>query len=210
MFLQRVYNPPMGNLPLETESLPPIYEIRRDFFVLEPPLDLEMHSMKEVHKLCTQEYYQHKKGCPNFGKKLGCPPGLKHISEIVDVSTLHFYFLRFHFQKYIEQKMDRSPGWTNRAYANQRHWQAHLRSQLARRWEEVDQYNYPEYNLCLAPDSYCRNPEGHGINVVQTLENHGFKTGWCVANDQDEIVEFPEYMYQVFIFGKELPQIDQP
>jgi len=193
----------------ERDSLPPIYEIPKEFFVLEPPLDLEMHSMREVYRLCTQEYYNHKIGCPNFASREGCPPGLKHITEILDTSSLHFYFVRFHFQKYIEQKMDRSPGWTNRAYANQRHWQGHLRSQLIKRWEEVDQYNYPDYVLHLEMKSYCRNPEAHGINVMKTLENHGFETGWCIENDDHEFVQLPQYMYQVFVFGQELPQIDQ-
>ena len=199
----------MEKMSLEEDSLSPIYEIPKEFFVLQPPLDLEMHSMREVHKMCTQEYYKHKRGCPNFGRHEGCPPGLKHITEIVDISTLHFFLVQFDFEEYIRQKMERSPGKTNRDYANQRHWQSHLRSQLVRRWEEVEQYNYPQYQLHKERSSYCQNPEGHGINVVATLEKYGFEVGWCKEDESHEFVGFPKYMYHVMIFGQELPQIDQ-
>ncbi|MFA7628273.1 MAG: hypothetical protein WCY37_02585 [Candidatus Dojkabacteria bacterium] len=199
----------MEKMSQEIDSLPPIYEAPREFFVLEPPLDLEMHSMREVNEMCTKEYYNHKRGCPNFGSREGCPPNLKHITKIVDISTLHFFLVQFDFEEYIRRKMERSPGRTNRDYANQRQWQGHLKSQLKKRWKEVDQYNYPNYILHLEPESYCRNPEAHGINVIRTLENHGFEVDWCQENQRHEFVQFPKYMYQVFIFGQELPQIDQ-
>ena len=133
--------------------------------------------------------------------ELNLPYKLSYLKKECDV--------QFDFEEYIRQKMERSPGKTNRDYANQRHWQSHLRSQLVRRWEEVEQYKYPQYQLHKERSSYCQNPEGHGINVVATLEKYGFEVGWCKEDESHEFVGFPKYMYHVMIFGQELPQIDQ-
>jgi len=43
------------------------------FFIIENA-QLVTHDLDVVSNLCTQPYYNHKKGCPNFGVRDDCPP----------------------------------------------------------------------------------------------------------------------------------------
>ena len=38
-----------------------------------------------VRALCVRPYPGHPNGCPNFDKKVGCPPGAQHIDDIIHV-----------------------------------------------------------------------------------------------------------------------------
>lgn len=181
----------------EQSELLDIYEIPREIFILEPPLTLITHPIGEVINQCTQPYYNHKRGCPNFGKKEGCPPRSKHITEIYNISSLHMLVMRFSFGQYIKKKRINHPEWSNRALANQRHWQAHLRSQLVNQWEIQEKYLYPNFELEM-------DPEAHGVNVVATLGSYGIQLDWCVEGENHDLVSFPEYMYHVFLFGQKI------
>lgn len=174
-----------------------VYEIPREIFVVEAPLDLVTHSITEAREQCVQEYYKHPKGCPNFGVNETCPHKNTqlHVTEKYDVLSLRLLILRFHFREYIERKKIIHPDWTNRALANQRHWQSHLRSQLLKYWDTFGQEQYPGCALEM-------NPEAHGVNVVETLANHGVEISWCVEGENHEFVSLPDYMHHVFLFGE--------
>lgn len=45
-----------------------------------PVIDYKMRA------LCVKPYYNHKKGCPNFNKKAGCPPGIGFFDKMNDLS----------------------------------------------------------------------------------------------------------------------------
>jgi predicted metal-binding protein len=191
-----------------------IYEVPREIFVIEPPLELVTHSMEEVYRQCQQPYYNNKRGCPNFGVKETCPPNfgvkklgpkdeiVRHITEKYDINTLHLLILKFDFDLYMAEKKEIHPDWTNRALANQRHWQSHLRSQTLKFWEQEVSPNYEGYELE-------RCPEGRGINLIETLENNGVQVDWCKEDENHEFVSYPEFMYYVYVFGQPLKEIDQ-
>jgi predicted metal-binding protein len=180
---------------LSYESAPPIFEIPREIFVLQPPLDLVIHSKQEVYDMCRKPYYKHPKGCPNYGKKESCPPRVSHITEVFDLSTIHFLIMKFDFAKYIAMRREARPHDTNRSLANQRHWQGHLRSQLRLEWQNSLQCVYPDYIVR-------EDPEALGVNVVSSLANHGIDFDWCKEDTQHEFISLPNYMYHVFIFGQ--------
>lgn len=171
-----------------------ISEIPKEIYIFENITPV-IHSKKKSMKLCTQPYYKHSKGCPNFNKKEGCPPNILHISEEYDLTSLHAFVLRFPFEQYLNLKKEIHPDWTNRALANQRHWQSHLRATLLSAYKEEIEEQYPNHTLIL-------NPEAQGINVDETLKTVGIELEWCKQNEQGEIVEFPQYMSHVYFLGE--------
>ena len=157
-------------------------------------VDLIMHDMKTVNQLCTQQYYKHKKGCPNFNRKNGCPPTIYHISQEYDLSSIHLLYVKFPFLDYISKKGEIHSDWNLRQLANQRHWQGHLRSSLDMYWGSIRK-DYPYYRKIS-------NPEGQGVNVEDTLKQYDIQLDWCKKDEQENIVEVPEYMYYVYLIGK--------
>lgn len=166
-----------------------IFEIPREICVVEN-VPLVIHPMKSVHQLCTQPYYKHPKGCPNFNNKDKCPSDILHISEEYDCSDIHMFFLKFSFSEYIDQKKQIHPTWNFRQLYNQRHWQGHLRSQLNQYWESIED-RYPEHELI-------ENPEAQGVNIQETLKQINVEMEW----PSEEYI--PEYVYHVYLLGKRL------
>ncbi len=169
-------------------------DLEKKFYVIENA-QIVTHDISTANRLCVQPYYNHKRGCPNFGKKEGCPPNLRHISEEYDMDSIHILLLEFPFGEYFAQRKEVHPDWTNRALINPRHWQNHLRACLNREWENI-QDDYPEH-------TFIYNPEGQGVNIVETLRLNGIEMEWSVSNEDGEIVSVAETLYRVALIGKE-------
>lgn len=174
---------------------PKIYEIPKDIYLFEN-VPLVLHDMSTVYSLCTQNYYLHKYGCPNFGEKEGCPPNVLHISQQYDLDSINMLLLRFPFYSYISQKKEIHPDWSMRALCNQRHWQNHLKASLNKYWDNVEE-RYPDYKVI-------KNPEAQGVNVQETLKQLDIDLLWPKTDENNEILEIPDYMYHVYLLGKEL------
>lgn len=57
-----------------------------------------------VRDLCRQAYPGHPKGCPNWGRKAGCPPAAPLIETLLDltrpvVAIFHVFDLAAHRQR---------------------------------------------------------------------------------------------------------------
>lgn len=172
-----------------------IHEMPKEILMIENA-SLVLHNMKTVHRLCTQPYYKHKRGCPNFNSKEGCPPGILHISQQYDLSAINILLIKFPFYEYISLKQELHSDWGLRELINQRHWQGHLKSNLNEHWEDIKE-GYPEYKVI-------KNPEAQGVNVEETLKNYDISLNWCGKNEYEEITDVPEYIYHVYLLGKEL------
>ena len=157
-------------------------------------VDLVMHDMKTVNQLCTQQYYKHKKGCPNFNKKDGCPPKISHISQEYDISSIHLLYVKFPFLDYVSARGEIHTDWNLRQLANQRHWQNHLRSTLDMYWGSIRE-EYPYYKKI-------QNPEGQGVNVEETLKQYDIYLDWCKKDEEENFIEVPMYMHYVYLIGK--------
>lgn len=175
-----------------------IYEIPKDIYLIHN-VPLVLHDAKTVHQLCTQQYPKHKKGCPNFNHKEGCPPHIQHISQQYDLESINILLLKFPFSYYITLKQQEHPDWSLRALSNQRHWQNHLKGTLNEYWKNIKD-KYPGYKLI-------KNPEAQGVNVDETLKELNIDLQWPKTDEYDEICEVPEYMYHVYLMGKELDNI---
>lgn len=174
-----------------------IYEIPKDICLIHN-VPLVLHDMRTVNYLCTKEYPKHKKGCPNFNRKQGCPPNILHISQQYDLESINMLLVRFPFLYYTDLKQQDHPDWSLRELSNQRHWQNHLKGTLNKYWKNIKK-EYPEYKLI-------RNPEGQGVNVEETLKELNIELQWPKIDEYEEICEVPEYMCHVYLMGKELEQ----
>lgn len=172
-----------------------IYEIPKYISLIEN-IPLVLHDMSTVYSLCTQNYYLHKYGCPNFGEKEGCPPNVLHISQQYDLDSINILLLKFPFESYISQKKELHPDWSMRALCNPRHWQNHLKTSLNEYWNSIEE-KYPEYKLI-------KNPEAQGVNVEKTLKQLDIDLQWPKTDEHSQICEIPDYIYHVYLFGKEL------
>jgi len=111
-----------------------------------------------------------------------------------DLSSIHLLYVKFPFLDYISKKGEIHSDWNLRQLANQRHWQGHLRSSLDMYWGSIRK-DYPYYRKIS-------NPEGQGVNVEDTLKQYDIQMDWCKKDEQENIVEVPEYMYYVYLIGK--------
>ena len=172
-----------------------IYEIPKDIYLIHN-VPLVLHDMKSVNYLCTQQYHKHKKGCPNFNRKQGCPPHIQHLSQQYDLESINMLLLKFPFRYYISLKQQDHPDWSLRQLSNQRHWQKHLKANLNEYWNNTKE-EYPGYKVI-------ENPEGQGVNVEETLKLLNIDLDWCKQDEYENITQVPEYMYHVYLMGKEL------
>ncbi len=51
-----------------------------------------------VRDLCQRPYPGHKKGCPNYGKKMGCPPHASRFENLIDLN--HSIYAIFNNEQY--------------------------------------------------------------------------------------------------------------
>lgn len=122
---------------------------------------------KKIQSLCLKTYHNHPHGCPNWGIKKGCPPKAKFFPEAFG-SKARIISIKFPFGEYIGEKRIAHPDWTDRALANPRHWQNHLRSIF----KEF-------YTNKLNPnDKIFTSPEGMGVNITSTCSKIGINLEW--------------------------------
>jgi hypothetical protein len=118
------------------------------------------------NKACKLPYPDHKKGCPNWNKKIGCPPNSPFVSEFIDLTRPHFFVLiEFDLKAHVQRMKEKHPGWSDRKCRCVLYWQ---QSALKKLKDEIDIFIHKH------PDSritYC--PEAMGVNVICTARKLG-------------------------------------
>lgn len=170
-------------------------KLETKFFIIENA-QLVTHDLDLTSNLCTQPYFNHKNGCPNFGVRDDCPPNVKHISEEFEMDSINILLLEFPLNEYFLQRKKIHPDWTNRALINPRHWQNHLRASMNNEWENLKE-EYPNYEMI-------RNPEGQGVNVEETLKLVGIEMDWSDMGEEEEIISIAQRIYRVALIGKRI------
>lgn len=138
----------------------------------EPPVMLDVR----VEYLCARPYSGHAKGCPNFHKKLGCPP-YSSLGEVLDLSQpTHLVYNCFDFGAHVERMRQVHPEWSQRQLECCLYWQGTARKQLksqvlqARKTEKETSWNRQMVLYC---------PEALGVNVTATmLREFGIALEW--------------------------------
>jgi len=113
---------------------------------------------------CRLPYVGHPKGCPNYGKKAGCPPGAKHVDRIFDMDKRFWFVIhKFDLEAHVKKMNDKLPDWSYRQCSCVLYWQRTERKKLKDACEEFGKYG-TLYDLC---------PEGRGVNVFKILRKNG-------------------------------------
>jgi hypothetical protein len=136
------------------------------FELVNPVVDIGMR------KLCTRPYPGHKRGCPNFNKKKGCPPNTPTIYWELDLDDpIWAIWNVFDFAGHVARMKFVHPEWSDRQLANCLYWQPSARKNL--RAEIANFLRTEGKNLHVLT---C--PEATGVNVTATMKFLGIDLEW--------------------------------
>ncbi len=123
--------------------------------------------------MCKLPFYGHAYGCPNFGKKQGCPPHNFLEKDILDFNRdLFLIYTRFDLAGFASRIAERHPDWVKhpRMLVNPRQWQP-----SARKLHRQDISTFRQYY----PDMYVdESPESKGVNVSELMKQVGITLSW--------------------------------
>ena len=152
----------------------------RYFIQVEPVIDNKMRG------ICTKAYPNHPKGCPNFGKKAGCPPESPQIDELIRTDhpmPVYAIFNRFDFRGHCERMKEKHPEWSQRQVECCLYWQGTARKVLKDKIKAF-MWKFPHWDIVACP-------EGAGVNITETMKNVGIELEWPPVN----------YTYQIVLAG---------
>ena len=70
---------------------------------------------KAQREWCLAPYPDHPRGCPNYGRKKGCPPHYPFISEIFDIrKPLCAVIVKFNLREHMDKMKKLHPEWSER------------------------------------------------------------------------------------------------
>jgi hypothetical protein len=119
----------------------------------------------------VKPYPLHPKGCPNFGKKAGCPPAAPQLPKAFDLSGPCFLIVNvFDFGAHVAKMRAAHPGWSERQVTCCLYWQGTARKALE---AEIDLFRMAHPGLTVE-----RCPEAMGLNVTATLRAAGLEVEW--------------------------------
>jgi hypothetical protein len=142
-----------------------IEKVEKKFFLLGPTIAV---CDVNIRQLCLLPYDAHPLGCPNYGKKPGCPPKAPYFPLQFDSEVL-VAAVRFDIGYYAELRKLEHPDWTNKALRNIRHWQGHVRSELRK---FIAAQNFSNESKVLYA------PEAMGVNITETCKQIGIDLEW--------------------------------
>ena len=129
----------------------------------------------EVQSYCLKKSKSFPRGCPNYGKKEGCPPQ-PLIDKIFDLEKeLYLIYTEFNVLDFANNMKNKHPNWTEKQCYNPRFWQGTARVQHKKELE-LFQEKYPQTTID-------RCPEAHGINVHILMQREAkIKLEWPPRN----------------------------
>ncbi|MBA7693079.1 hypothetical protein ES703_101654 [subsurface metagenome] len=115
---------------------------------------------------CRLPYPDHPRGCPNYGRKSGCPPQAPLVENYFDVSKDHYFVVvQFDLDSHVSKMKENHPLWSDRQARCVLYWQSTVNKQLREECQfYTRQRNGFVYNLC---------PEAMGVNVIETCKAIG-------------------------------------
>ena len=126
---------------------------------------------------CVVKYKNHKKGCPNFGKRVSCPPLAPMFDYVFDMSQkIYVIYSIYDLRAHVEKMRARHPLWTDAQLLNVLYWQGSARKAL--------KLNILQFNKIYKKDRFyvTTSPEAMGIDVTQTMKNVGINLEWPARN----------------------------
>jgi len=113
--------------------------------------------------LCKKAYYNHPKGCPNYGRKKECPPKQKMFFDVFD-SIFYLIFIEFDLGTHVKRMQSLHPEWTDRQLRCCLYWQGTARKMLK---EEIIRFKklFPNHHVTDCP-------EAMGVNVTDLMKDN--------------------------------------
>jgi hypothetical protein len=128
---------------------------------------------RKFQDLCMHPFYGHSHGCPNYGRKIGCPPNQSLIDKVLDFENeLYAIYTAFRVGEFAQRMRDLHPEWSQqpRQWYNPRRWQPTSRKQHQ---NELITFLREYRNMTVITV-----PEAHGINVTDLLSKLGITLNW--------------------------------
>lgn len=151
---------------------------------------------------CRLPYGENKKGCPNYGKKAGCPPSAPLVMSLIE-RPYYLVYQRFDLAAQEKRMKEKHPKWTARQARNCRYWQKKLVKELLNEAEgHLINLEYTLGNAWSSLRSFVivENPEGAGVNLFETCRRAG------IILERDYLHQ--QYVYKMVLIGKrKKPQI---
>lgn len=134
-----------------------------------------------VRELCWWAYPNHPRGCPNYGRRDGCPPAAPLIGDVLDLTEdVWAIWIEFDLAAHRERMLVKHPQWSKQQTDCCLYWQGRANAELHRR----------VVNFCISEvlfepvrpwtALYC--PEAMGVNVTETMRNVGVELEWPPEN----------------------------
>ena len=144
------------------------------FLAIKPIID------ESVRRLCKKPYYNHPKGCPNYGKKKGCPPDVPIFDDVYDLSRpIYAIYNRFDFKGHVDRMKEKHPEWSQRQLACCLYWQGSAKKELN---TKIKLFHGAILGWTGINYSICTCPEAMGVNVTETMRRVGIKLEWPPVN----------------------------
>jgi len=125
---------------------------------------------KNIQGLCLRTSKSFPRGCPNYGKKKGCPPTLL-INKILDLTKpVYVIWTEFPIGKYASEMRLKHPHWSEKQCYCCRYWQPRARKMhYAEIKKHRKKYHFNKVINC---------PEGNGVNIAGLMAKLGIKLEW--------------------------------
>ncbi|MGD9642817.1 MAG: hypothetical protein AB7V08_08765 [Elusimicrobiales bacterium] len=131
----------------------------------------------QVRALCVKPYPLHPHGCPNFGKKPGCPPAAPLLSEVLDLTKPTWVIWSFFdFAGHVKKMKALHPAWSERQLACCLYWQPRARQNLAAAVQEfIRACPHQTVKILMCP-------EACGVDITSTMACIGVTLEWPPQN----------------------------
>lgn len=113
---------------------------------------------------CKLPYPNHPHGCPNYDKRIGCPPQVSLFNEVI-TSPYTLVGIKFNLEKWINRMKDKHPNWSDKQARCCLYWQGKVRKVLREKCKEI----VKDEEMILY------KPEAMGIHVFRTCASIGIK-----------------------------------
>lgn len=136
-----------------------------------------------VRGLCIEAYPGHKNGCPNYNKKLGCPPAAPRIQDIIWLDRpVVAIWVEFDLARHRKRMLTKHPKWSRRQADCCLYWQNGVRRDLRIDANEWLRYQADPYLIIVD----C--PEANGVDVTATMRTAGIELEWPPVNIVRKVV----------------------
>jgi len=118
----------------------------------------------ETSNWCVLPYPRHPKGCPNFGKKKGCPPTAKKFWSLIKPPYV-LVGVCFNLNEHVERMRGKHPDWSEAQLKCLLYWQGKVDKKLRKLALKVKSQ--------IPNSTILYRPEANGVHVFKTAENVG-------------------------------------